>query len=143
LNLYSPNFPIYTHARFLPGTKVNRCQVEQSILCEGSIISESSITHSIVGIRATVGAGSVLDRTVLMGARFYESQSPTSHPVPLGVGEDCEIRNAIVDLNARIGAGSKLVNAKGLQEYDGENYCIRGGVIVVPRDSVIAPGTVV
>src|SRR6185369_12773531 len=27
LNLYSPNFPIYTHARFLPGTKINRCQV--------------------------------------------------------------------------------------------------------------------
>jgi glucose-1-phosphate adenylyltransferase len=143
LNLYSPHFPIYTHARFLPGTKINRCTVEQSILCEGSIISESTITSSIVGIRATVGAGSVIDRTVLMGARFFEAQSPTSHPVPLGVGEGCQIRNAIVDLNARIGSGSKLVNEKGLQEFDADNYCIRGGIIVVPRDSVIAPGTVV
>ena len=143
LNLYSPKFPIYTHPRFLPGTKVNRCQVEQSILCEGSIISESRIANSIVGIRAVVGAGSVIEETVLMGARFYESQAPTSHPIAMGVGENCEIRNAIVDLNARIGDGSRLVNAKGLQEYDGDNFCIRGGVIVVPRDAVIAPGTVV
>src|SRR6185436_1937420 len=82
LNLYSPDFPIYTHARFLPGTKINRCQVEQSILCEGSIISESRIAHSIVGIRAIVGAGSSLDRTVVMGARYYESQSPSGNPVP-------------------------------------------------------------
>jgi glucose-1-phosphate adenylyltransferase len=143
LNLYSPNFPIYTHARFLPGTKINRCQVEQSILCEGSIISESSIANSIIGIREVVGAGSVIESSVVMGARFYEAQAPTSHPVPMGIGEDCEIRNAIVDLNARIGAGSKLVNAKGLQEFDAENYCIRGGIIVVPRDAVIPPGTVV
>jgi glucose-1-phosphate adenylyltransferase len=141
LNLYSPSHPIYTHARFLPGTKINRCQVEQSILCEGSIISESRIANSIVGIRAIVGAGSVIENTVLMGARFYESQTPTSHPVPIGVGEGCEIRNAIVDLNARIGAGSRLVNAAGVQEADAENYCIRGGVIVVPRDAVLPPGT--
>lgn len=143
LNLYSPDFPIYTHARFLPGTKVNRCQVEQSILCEGSIISQSRITSSIIGIRATVGAGSVIENTVMMGARFYESQSPTSNPVPVGIGFDCEIRNAIIDLNARIGDGVKLVNAKGLQEFDADNYCIRGGIIVIPRDAVIPPGTVV
>jgi len=143
LNLYSPTFPIYTHPRFLPGTKINRCQVEQSILCEGSIISESRIAHSIVGIRAVVGAGSVIDNTVLMGARYYESQAATFHPVPLGVGEGCEIRNAIIDLNARIGAGSRLVNEKGVQELDAHDWCIRGGIIVVPRDAVIPPGTVV
>jgi glucose-1-phosphate adenylyltransferase len=143
LNLYSPKFPIYTHPRFLPGTKVNRCQVEQSILCEGSIISESRIANSIVGIRAVVGAGSVIEQSVVMGARFYESQAPTSHPVPLGIGENCEIRNAIVDLNARIGDGSRLVNERGVQEHDGDNWCIRGGVIVVPRDAVVPPGTVV
>ncbi len=144
LNLYSPKFPIYTHPRFLPGTKINRCQVEQSILCEGSIISESRIAHSIVGIRAVVGAGSSIENTVLMGARYYESQAATAdHPVPLGVGEGCEIKNAIVDLNARIGAGSRLVNEKGAQELDGHEWCIRGGVIVVSRDAVIPPGTVV
>jgi glucose-1-phosphate adenylyltransferase len=143
LNLYSPNFPIYTHPRFLPGTKINRCEVTQSILCEGSIISESRISNSIVGIRAVVGHGCVLENVVAMGARFFESQAPTSHPVPLGIGERCEIRNAIIDLNARIGEGTRLVNEAGVQEFDADNYCIRGGVIVVPRDAVLPPGTVV
>ena len=43
LNLYDPDYPIYTHARFLPGTKINDCKVEQSILCEGSIITKAEI----------------------------------------------------------------------------------------------------
>jgi len=141
LNLYSPDFPIYTHTRYLPGTKINRCDVEQSILCEGSIISGSRIAHSIVGIRAVVRPGAVLERSIVMGAKEYESQRPSGHAVPMGVGRDCIVRNAIVDLNARIGDGAKLVNAKGVQEADSDEYCIRGGVIVVPRGATIAPGT--
>ena len=141
LNLYSPDFPIYTHTRFLPGTKINRCDVEQSILCEGSIISGSRIAHSLVGIRAVVRPGAVIERSIVMGAKEYESQRPSGHAVPMGIGRDCIVRNAIVDLNARIGDGAKLVNAKGLQEADADEYCIRGGVIVVPRGATIAPGT--
>jgi glucose-1-phosphate adenylyltransferase len=49
----------------------------------------------------------------------------------------------IVDKNARIGDGSKLVNQAGVQEADGDGYYIRDGVIVVRKDGVIAPGTVV
>ncbi|MCG8460563.1 MAG: NTP transferase domain-containing protein, partial [Holophagales bacterium] len=30
LNLYHPDFPIFTHARFLPGVKIRGCEVEQS-----------------------------------------------------------------------------------------------------------------
>lgn len=143
LNLYSPDHPIYTHTRYLPGTKINKCEVEQSILCEGSIISESRIAHSIVGIRAVVRPGAVIERSIVMGAREYESQRPSGHAVPIGIGRDCVVKNAIVDLNARIGDGAKLVNAKGVQEADADEYCIRGGVIVVPRGATIAPGTVI
>jgi glucose-1-phosphate adenylyltransferase len=142
LNLYSPTTH-YTHQRFLPGTKINKCDVEQSILCEGSIISESRIAHSIVGIRAVVRPGAVIERSIVMGAREYESQRPSGHAVPIGVGRDFVVKNAIVDLNARIGDGAQLVNAKGVQEADADEYCIRGGVIVVPRGATIAPGTVI
>lgn len=143
LNLYSPDFPIYTHQRFLPGTKVNRCDVEQSILCEGSIISDSKISHSIIGIRAVVRAGAKIDRSIVMGAIEYESQRPSDAAVPMGIGRDCVIKNAIVDLNARIGDGAQLVNAAGVDHEDSENYCIRGGIVVVPRGAVILPGTVI
>jgi glucose-1-phosphate adenylyltransferase len=140
LNLYDPAFPVYTHGRYLPGTKVNRCDVESSILCEGSILTASRISSSIVGIRAIVREGSVVEESVLMGARFYEPVA-TGHQIPLGIGRDCVIRRAIVDLGARIGDGARLVNAKGVSEADGDQYVIRGGIVVVPRGAVIPPGT--
>lgn len=141
LNLYSPDFPIYTHPRFLPGTKINRCQVEQSILCEGSIINESRIAHSIVGIRAIVRQGADIESSIVMGAREYENDRPTSHDIPLGIGRNVKLKNVIVDLNARIADGVSLVNEKRLEHADGPSWCIRGGVIVVPRDAVVPEGT--
>jgi len=63
--------------------------------------------------------------------------------IPLGIGQDCTIRNAIIDFNARIGDGCKLINAEGIQELDNENYSIRDGIIIVHKNAVIPPGTVV
>jgi glucose-1-phosphate adenylyltransferase len=141
LNLYDPALPIYTHGRYLPGTKINKCDVEQSILCEGSIITEARIGHSIVGIRAVVRPGSEIHDSVVMGARFHEAVGAPAGEVPLGIGRDCVIKRAIIDLDARIGDGARLVNRAGVMEHDGDAVCIRGGVIVVPRGAVIPPGT--
>jgi glucose-1-phosphate adenylyltransferase len=140
LNLYDPEFPIYTHPRFLPGTKVTECFVQCSILAEGSVLSGSRVTDSIVGIRAAVRSGSIIERSVIMGANYWEQDG---HPTPIGVGRDCHIRNAIIDFNARIGDGCRLINAEGLRDFDNENYSIRDGIIVVPKNAVIPPGTVI
>jgi glucose-1-phosphate adenylyltransferase len=150
-DLYHPDFRVYTHPRFLPGTKINHCTVDTSILCEGSIISGSRISDSIIGIRALVREGAVIERSVLMGANSLDvfrlgadGRTPVGDGrTPIGVGRDVQIRNAIVDFNARIGDGARLVNAAGVQHADGDSWCIRGGVIVVPRDAEIPPGTVV
>ena len=48
-----------------------------------------------------------------------------------------------VDKNARIGDGSRLVNEAGVRHADGDGYFIRDGVIIVPKDGVIKPGTIV
>jgi glucose-1-phosphate adenylyltransferase len=141
LNLYDPEFRIYTHPRFLPGTKVTECFVQCSILSEGSILSGSRVTDSIIGIRAVVRSGSIVERSVIMGANYWETDGSTR--TPLGVGRDCHIRNAIVDFNARIGDGCKLINAGGMQNLDNENYTIRDGIIVVPKNAVVPPGTVI
>jgi glucose-1-phosphate adenylyltransferase len=142
LNLYSRDRPIYTNPRFLPGTKINRCQVEQAILCEGSILSDSTVCRSIVGIRAIVREGAVISDSVIMGARYYEATTPPSG-VGLGIGRKCEIRRAIVDLDARIGDGVKIVNKDNVQEFRGENWSICNGIVVVARGAVIPPGTTI
>jgi glucose-1-phosphate adenylyltransferase len=139
LDLYSPDRPIYTHPRFLPGTKIHACEVHESILCEGSIISGSAIRSSIVGIRAQVQEGSMIDQSIVMGATHFEA--PGSQPGPrMGVGRNCVLKRAIVDFNARIGDGARLVNAAGIDHAEEEHYSIRDGIIVVHRDGVIQPG---
>ena len=59
----------------------------------------------------------------------------------LGIGRDVVLDRVIVDKNARIGDGAKLTNEAGIQEADGDGYYIRSGVIVVPKNAVIKPGT--
>ena len=143
LNLYDAERPIYTHARFLPGTKIQHCDIEQAILAEGAILEGSRVRRSIIGIRAVLRKNCELENTIFMGAGSYESLEEAEDRVPIGVGENCVIRNAICDLDTRIGDGAQLINEKGVQEYDAENYAIRGGIIVVPKGATIEPGTVI
>lgn len=143
LNLYDPEFRIFTHPRFLPGIKVNDCSVRYSILNEGSILSGSHIADSIIGIRSMVRSGSVIERSIVMGANVLEILPDGSEQIPIGIGRDCTIRNAIIDFNAHIGDGCRLVNEEGVQQFDNENYSIRDGIIIVHKNAVIPPGTIV
>jgi glucose-1-phosphate adenylyltransferase len=143
LNLYDPEFRIFTHPRFLPGIKVNDCSVRYSILNEGSILSGSHIADSIIGIRSMVRSGSVIERSIVMGANVLEILPEGSDQIPIGIGRDCKIRNAIIDFNAHIGDGCQLVNADAVQQFDNENYSIRDGIIIVHKNAVIPPGTIV
>jgi glucose-1-phosphate adenylyltransferase len=143
LNMYDPELRIFTHPRFLPGTKVNECFVRCSILSEGSILSGSRVEDSIIGVRAVVREGAVIERTVVMGANSWESLPSGSTQIPIGIGRDCHIRNAILDFNVRIGDGCRLVNEAGIQNADHEQYAIREGIIVVMKNAALPPGTVV
>jgi glucose-1-phosphate adenylyltransferase len=147
-DFYDEDKPIFTHARFLPGSKILASEVENAILCEGSIVNRSRIQDSIVGIRSRIGDNCRLERTVIMGADYFESRQDQArnleNGVPdVGVGRDCEIRNAIVDKNARIGHGVRLVNRNGTANESAENYVIVDGIIVVPKSAVIPDGTII
>ncbi len=143
VNLYDPHFPIYTHPRFLPGSKIDRCEIAHSILSDGTIISASRVTNSIVGVRGIIRRGSVVEKSIIMGATGFSTARDQPAETPLGVGHDCTLRRTIIDLDARIGDGCRLVNEAGVEEADGDNYAIREGIIVVPRRAELAPGTVI
>jgi glucose-1-phosphate adenylyltransferase len=147
-NFYDEEKPIFTHPRFLPGSKILSSQVTNSILCEGSILNRSIVSHTIIGIRTRIGENSRLYRTIIMGADFFESKEKLIENeiigIPnIGIGNDCEIQNAIIDKNARIGHGVKLLNVQGVQEEMAESYVIRDGIIVIPKNAIIPNGTVI
>ena len=147
-NFYDEQAPIYTNRRHLPSTKVNSSSVRSSILAEGSIIDDSELDRTIVGIRSIISAGSRIYQSILMGADYYESdasrvENEKSGVPNVGIGRNCLIQNAIIDKNARIGDNSVLVNRDGIDNYDGEDYYIRDGIVIVPKDAMIPPETVV
>jgi len=145
-NFYDPFRPIYTHARFLPGSRLGECDVRDAIIAEGCYLDRCSVQESIVGIRTSVQRGATIRRSVLLGADYYDADeaAPARGDAPrLGIGRNVVLDRVIVDKNARIGDEAKLVNERGVQEADGDGYHIRSGVIVVPKDGVIKPGTVV
>lgn len=143
---YDPRRPIYTHARFLPPSRLVDCQLRHALVAEGCYLHECRVEESVVGIRTTIGANARVRRSILLGADFYEdeeTQRESADGLPLGIGPDVELDRVIVDKNARIGAGARLVNERNVQEADGEGYHIRGGIIIVPKGATIPPGTVV
>ncbi len=147
-NLYDDDKLIFSRARFLPGSKINYSEVQNSILCEGSIIDRARINQSIIGIRSRIGKNSVIERSVLMGADFFESEQEFSQNkaggIPdVGIGENCELRNVIIDKNVRIGNGVKLINSRNINNEDTKDYVIRDGIIVIPKNAVIPDGIVI
>jgi glucose-1-phosphate adenylyltransferase len=143
---YDPRRPMYTHPRFLPGARFTECSVRDSIINEGCYIDRARVEQSIVGIRTNIRPGAAISRSVLLGADFYEADDNATargtNPC-LGVGCNVVLDRVIVDKNARIGDGARLVNEAGIDHADGDGYYIRDGIIVVPKDGVIQPGAVV
>jgi len=139
---YDPHRPIYTHPRFLPGARFSDCTVRDAIVAEGCYLDRCTIEQSIVGIRQTIQSGARITRSVLLGADYFDaSPDGDGRRPPLGIGRDVVLDRVIVDKNARIGDGVRLVNEKGVEEADGDGYFIRNSVVIVPKDGSIAPGT--
>ena len=143
---HDPKRPIFTRARTLPPAHVRECTLRDSVLTEGCTLEKGTFIESVIGVRAVVRHGAAISRSVLSGADFFETDEDAlglKDTPRLGIGRDVTIDRAIVDKNARIGDGCRLVNEQGLQEADGDGWHIRSGIIVVPKNGIVKPGTVV
>jgi glucose-1-phosphate adenylyltransferase len=142
-NFYDPRRPIYTHPRFLPASRLMGATAHESIVAEGCYLEGCEVSSSIVGVRMRIGRGTRITDSVLLGADFHEEADGVGGNVPLGIGRDVVLHRTIVDKNARIGDGARLVNERGLEEADGDGYYIRNGIVIVPKGGVVPPGAVV
>lgn len=139
-NFFHPTRPIYTHPRFLPAARVHDSTLDGALIAEGAYLDTCEVRNSVIGVRTTVQRGARITNSVLLGADTYDERVGGT---TIGIGQDAVLDRVIVDKNARIGAGARLVNAAGVQDIDGDGYYIRSGIIVVPKNGVVKPGTVV
>jgi glucose-1-phosphate adenylyltransferase len=139
-NFYDPHAPIYTHARFLPGSAVEASELKDVLIAEGCRVRKAEITHSIVGIRSQIGEGTVIKDSILMGADYYQEEKPRGN-LPIGIGKNCHIECAILDKNVRIGDDVLIKPFPGNKDIDSDLYFVRDGIVVIAKDTEIPSGT--
>jgi glucose-1-phosphate adenylyltransferase len=149
-SFYDEKAPIYTHARHLPPTKLLDSHVTESMIGEGCILKECTVTRSVIGIRSRIETDCIIDNALLMGADYYESAAERAKALecgkpPLGIGSNSTIQRAIVDKNARIGRNVRIVNQDDVREGNREDlgFVIRSGIVVIIKNATIPDGTII
>ena len=106
-SFFEPDAPIYTHPRFLPGSKINGATLRQAIISDGCIISDAHIERSVIGVRSIIQSGATIRNSIVMGADYFEldANDAFAQAPPIGIGRNCVIDRAIIDKNARIADG--------------------------------------
>ncbi len=151
-NFHDPKHPIYTIARTRPMAKVYNSRLDHAIVAPGAQVKAESVERSIIGVMGYVDTGSVIKNTIIMGADFEKyrneaDENPEKKGVLIGIGRNCYIENAIIDKNARIGSNTVIkAFPEGTNLDDSapeKRYYVRDGIVVIPKNAVIEPGTVI
>jgi glucose-1-phosphate adenylyltransferase len=143
-NFHDLTQPIYTRARFLPGSIFDGAILENVMLTEGCRIGKAEIHDSLIGLRSQIGNGVYMKCTVMMGADYYDPAGvPPRGGIPLGIGDSCQIEGAILDKNVRLGPGVIIRPFPRGTEIDHEDWAVRDGIIVIPKHTILPGGMVI
>ena len=140
--------PIYTRARFLPGSVVENSQVIRAIISDGCMILRSVLDDAVVGIRQRIGSECKIRRSVLMGADYFETpaqrqENARANLPDIGIGGGSVIEDAIIDKNVRIGRRVTIRATGKPAEMDGPNFYVRDGIVIIPKGAVVPDGAVI
>jgi glucose-1-phosphate adenylyltransferase len=144
-NMFDMTAPVFTRPRFLPSSRIDGGNIKHSLISEGCIIDHATISGSVLGLRSIVGQNSKISRSVVIGNDYYEDEQSvrTSRErghATLGIGANCIVQEAIIDKNCRIGNGC-VITPDGRPDQDHDNFYIREGVVIIPKNTVIPNGT--
>lgn len=145
-NLFDSN-PVFTRPRMLPPSKFAGTALDRAVIADGCIICASRIEKSVIGVRSRIGSGTIISNCYVMGSDYYQTleelkrAEATGEPI-LGIGDLCEIKNAILDKNCRIGNNVKI-DGTNLEDGDFDNYFVIEGIVVIKKNAVIPNGTVI
>jgi len=144
-NLFDNENKIYTRPRLLPPAKFSGVTFTNAIVAEASIINARLVENAVIGIRSRIGFGTVIKNAYIMGNDYFESLDLLQNQItiPLGIGKDCFIENAIIDKHARIGNHVVIRGHEHLEDEEHEHYVIKKGIVVLNKDAVIPDGTII
>ncbi len=148
LNMFDKEWPYYTRPRYLAPAKFQSTKLHKVLIAEGAIIEGAEVSNSVIGLRTIIRKGARITNSVIMGADYYETEEEAKKKnlpsdLRLGIGKNCVIKNAILDKNVWIGDNVKIINKDDIEDYDGEYYCIKNGIVIIEKNAVIPAGTVI
>lgn len=145
-NFFDADKCIYTNARHLPASKINSCTMSRVVLAEGSIITGAYIDRAVIGFRSIIREGSRLSNVYVMGCDKYEDLDDIDNKaknIPaLGIGCNCNISNAIIDKNVRIGNNVRLAPNGKPDGFLGNGIHIKDGLIIVSKGTIVPDNTI-
>jgi glucose-1-phosphate adenylyltransferase len=142
-NFHDPERPIYTRPRFLPGSIVDDSILDNVLLADGCRIQRAEVQNTVIGLRSQVARGTSIKDSIMMGADYYDPNPGGPENMPLGLGDGCQISGAILDKNVRVGSGVVIQPFPRGIEIEHENWVVRDGIVVIPKNTVLLPGTVI
>ncbi len=142
-NLYDDLNQVFTRSRMLSPSKLLGTKCTHVLLGDGCIINAKEISQSVIGIRSRIGKGSVVRHVIMMGMDQYENPEflLKQDITPKGIGENCHIENAIIDINCRIGNNVIIKGSTNLADTETETYVIVNGIIVLKKSVLIPSGS--
>ncbi|KAF2325634.1 hypothetical protein GH714_031499 [Hevea brasiliensis] len=149
--------PLYTMPRYLPPTTITDADITDSVIGDGCILNRCKIKGTVVGMGTRIGDRAIIEDSVIMGSDYQRNVciKQIKHiqksgidvkgmDIPIGIGDDTQIRQALIDKNARIGRNVMIINKDKVQEGSREanGYIISEGIVVVLQNAVIPDGSI-
>jgi len=147
-DFYDAQAPIYTHARFLPGSELHNTRLDEVLLADGCRLYDASVRECVVGLRAIIGQEASIQSSIVMGADYYETEDDRAENrrrkrPDIGIGANAVIKGAIIDKNARLGSNVTIRYIPDRPDEEGDCYVARDGIVIVPKNAVVPDGTVI
>jgi glucose-1-phosphate adenylyltransferase len=146
-NLFDNSKIIHTRPRLLPPSKISGTTMEKTVISDGCIIHASRIEHSVIGIRARIGKGTIIINSYIMGNDYYqeldEIDKDHNDGKVMGIGERCYLNNCIVDKNCHIGNDVRVNGGKHLPDSNNPQYSVIEGIVVIKKGAVLPNGFVI
>ena len=139
INLYNETLPIYSQHHHLPGARIDKTIISESIISEGAIVEAREVTRCVIGIRSTIKEGTIIRDSILIGNEKYSKETAKGKK-SFAIGENCHIEKAIIDEDVTIGDDVKLLNENNLKNFDGDGVFIRDGIIIITSGTTLPNG---
>ncbi|HWT81245.1 MAG TPA: glucose-1-phosphate adenylyltransferase, partial [Candidatus Methylomirabilis sp.] len=143
-NMFDPRYPIYSHPRYLPGSTLEDTTLHHVLLSDGCCIRNAEIRDSVIGLRSQISNGVYIASSILMGNDYYDSEEKLRvSGIPMGIGSNTHVEGAIIDKNSRIAENVTILPFPRGTDIDTDNWVVRDGIVVIPKDGVLEAGTVI